>query len=325
MKTESILEVNSLSCGFRDPDTKEVVNVLRDVSFDLPRQKILGIVGESGCGKSVTMHTVMRLLPKTAVITAGEVRFEGKDLLTLNLDEMNQYRGREIAMIFQEPMTSLNPVYKIGDQIAEMLMLHQNIGRRDALDEAVKKLELVSIPAPQKIIDQYPHELSGGMRQRVMIAIAMACNPKILIADEPTTALDVTIQAQILDLMKELKEKLHSSIILITHDLGVVAEMCDDVVVMYAGDVAEKADVVSLFKEPKHPYTVGLMKSLPTLNTMDERLYNIVGTVPCPADFPAGCRFAPRCEFADERCHQSRPPLVRVGENHEVACWLAAS
>jgi peptide/nickel transport system ATP-binding protein len=231
-------------------------------------------------------------------------------------------RGSEIAMIFQEPMTSLNPVYTIGDQIAEMLMLHEPIDRRSALEEAVNKLDLVSIPSPEKVVNQYPHELSGGMRQRVMIAIAMACNPKVLIADEPTTALDVTIQAQILQLMKELREKLASSIILITHDLGVVAEMCDAVVVMYAGDVVEKAQVVKLFKTPQHPYTVGLLKSLPTLNTMDERLYNIIGTVPSPQNFSDGCRFAPRCEFAHDRC-EARPSMTSVDVDHTVACWLA--
>jgi len=318
----NLLEIRGLSLGFRDPDTKDVVNVLRDVSFDLPRRHIVGVVGESGCGKSITMHTVMRLLPRTAVIQSGEVLFGNRDLLAASLDEMNQVRGSEIAMIFQEPMTSLNPVYTVGDQIAEMLRLHQDISRKNALREAIKKLDLVSIPAPEKVIKQYPHELSGGMRQRVMIAIAMACDPKILIADEPTTALDVTIQAQILELMKELREKLDSSVILITHDLGVVAEMADDVVVMYAGDVIEKADVVSLFKRPQHPYTVGLIKSLPTLNTMDERLYNIVGTVPSPRNFSQGCRFAPRCEHAHARCAQ-RPPMVQVGENHTLACWLA--
>ncbi len=324
MAAENILEIRHLSLGFRDEDTKAVVNVLRDVSFDLPGEHILGIVGESGCGKSITMHTVMGLLPRTAVVTSGQVRFEDTNLLDLGLTEMNAYRGKEIAMIFQEPMTSLNPVYKVGDQIAEMLQLHQEITRKDALREAVRKLEIVSIPAPEKVINQYPHELSGGMRQRVMIAIAMACNPKILIADEPTTALDVTIQAQILTLMRELKDRLHSSIILITHDLGVVAEMCDDVVVMYAGDVVEKADVIGLFKQPSHPYTIGLMRSLPTLNMSDDRLYNIVGTVPSPHNFPVGCRFSPRCEKVMARCHEDRPPLVRVGENHEVACWLVA-
>jgi len=320
---DTILDIHDLSIGFRDPDTKEVINVLRDVSFSLPAQHVLGVVGESGCGKSVTMHTVMRLLPRTAVVQSGEIRFEGQDLLTKSLDEMNQVRGSEIAMIFQEPMTSLNPVYKIGDQIAEMLELHQPISRREALEVAIEKLDLVSIPAPEKVINQYPHELSGGMRQRVMIAIAMACNPRILIADEPTTALDVTIQAQILDLMVELKQKLASSIILITHDLGVVAETADDVVVMYAGDVVEKADVVTLFKQPRHPYTVGLIRSLPTLNTMDERLYNITGTVPSPRNFPTGCRFAPRCEHYHSRCDR-RPPMVQVSDNHSLACWLAA-
>ncbi len=319
---EPTLRIEALSVGFRDRETKEVVNVLRDVSFDVPADYVLGIVGESGCGKSITMHTVMGLLPRTAVVTSGEIHYGGTNLLTLNQEEMNRYRGEEIAMIFQEPMTSLNPVYKVGDQIAEMLMLHQEISRKEALDEAVHKLELVSIPSPEKVVEQYPHELSGGMRQRVMIAIAMACNPKILIADEPTTALDVTIQAQILSLMKTIKEQMRSSIILITHDLGVVAEMCDEVVVMYAGDVVEKADVVHLFKEPSHPYTNGLLKSLPMLHSSDERLYNIEGTVPSPRNFPEACRFAPRCEFAFDRCLEARPPLFRIGPGHEAACWL---
>ncbi|MCU0522250.1 MAG: ABC transporter ATP-binding protein [Anaerolineae bacterium] len=319
---EPILSIRNLSVGFRDTETKEVINVLRDVSIDVPADHILGIVGESGCGKSVTMHTVMGLLPRTAVVTAGQIRYDNRDLLGLNPVQMNEYRGKEIAMIFQEPMTSLNPVYRVGDQIAEMLELHQDISHKDALAEAVRKLELVSIPSPEKVAEQYPHELSGGMRQRVMIAIAMACDPKILIADEPTTALDVTIQAQILALMKALKEKMHSSIILITHDLGVVAEMADEVVVMYAGDVVEKALVVNLFREPSHPYTTGLLKSLPMLHSSDERLYNIVGTVPSPRNFPEACRFAPRCEFVHDRCLVERPRLVRIAPDHEVACWL---
>mgnify|MGYP000861194499 CR=1 FL=1 len=320
--TDPILRIQNLSVGFRDSETKEVINVLRDVSFDVPADHILGIVGESGCGKSITMHTVMGLLPRTAVVTGGAVTYGGTELLGLTPSEMNHYRGKEIAMIFQEPMTSLNPVYRVGDQIAEMLQLHQDITRQDALAEAVRKLELVSIASPEKVVNQYPHELSGGMRQRVMIAIAMACDPKILIADEPTTALDVTIQAQILALMKTLKEQMHSSVILITHDLGVVAEMADEVVVMYAGDVVEKATVLRLFKEPSHPYTTGLLKSLPMLHSSDERLYNIVGTVPSPRNFPQACRFAPRCEFVHDRCLAERPPLMRIAPDHEVACWL---
>jgi oligopeptide/dipeptide ABC transporter ATP-binding protein len=251
----------------------------------------------------------------------GDILFEGESLLAKSEKEMREIRGNKISMIFQEPMTSLNPVYKVGDQISESLILHQGMSRREAWAEAIKLLRLVGIPEPERRVQQYPHELSGGMRQRVMIAIALACNPKLLIADEPTTALDVTIQNQILQLMKRLKEEINTSIVLITHDLGVVAEMADRVVVMYAGQVVEQGDVYTIFENPKHPYTEGLLKSMPSHEKRTGRLYAIPGVVPNPLNLPAGCRFAPRCEYATELCQKEMPEIVNMGEQEVVRCW----
>lgn len=324
MKEENqLLQVKNFALNFKVEN--ELVNVIDHISFSINKGEIVGLVGESGCGKSITSLSVMGLLPKTAVVSEGEILFKDEDLLKIPEGTMAKIRGSEIGMIFQEPMTSLNPVFTIGDQISEMLLLHSNRTKKEAMEATIEKLKLVSIPSPEKVIKQYPHELSGGMRQRVMIAMAMACNPKLLIADEPTTALDVTIQAQILDLIKELRDKSDASILLITHDLGVVAEMCDRVIVMYAGRVVEKADVYSLYDNPQHPYTVGLLQSLPALNDMRSRLHTIRGTVPPPKDFPEGCRFAPRCEKAKDRCYHKNPNLVQIGEGHLVSCFSAES
>ncbi|SKC76175.1 ABC transporter ATP-binding protein [Maledivibacter halophilus] len=321
--TKPLLEVKDLVLGFNIED--EFINVIDNVSFSINKGEIVGLVGESGCGKSITSLSVMRLLPRTAVVPNGEIFFNSKDLLKISEDDMIGMRGKEIAMIFQEPMTSLNPVYTIGDQISEILLLHRKMSKKEAVNKSIEKLKIVSIPSPEKVIKQYPHELSGGMRQRVMIAMAMACNPKVLIADEPTTALDVTIQAQILDLIKDLKDETQASILLITHDLGVVAEMCDYVIVMYAGRVVEEADIYSIYENPQHPYTVGLLKSLPTLNEIRTRLHTIKGTVPAPKDFLQGCRFAPRCERATDICFNETPPLIEVGDTHKVRCFLASN
>lgn len=316
---DNLLEIKDLVIGFNVEN--EVINVIDNVNLSIKESEIVGLVGESGCGKSITSLSIMRLLPKTSVISKGEILFKNKDLLKLKNDEMTEIRGKDIAMIFQEPMTSLNPVFTIGEQISEMLLLHSDISKKEAMKVAIEKLKLVSISSPEKVINQYPHELSGGMRQRVMIAMAMACDPKVLIADEPTTALDVTIQAQILDLMRELKDKTNASILLITHDLGVVAEMCDYVIVMYAGRIVEEADVYSLFENPRHPYTIGLLKSLPSLNEMKSRLHTIKGTVPSPKDFPKGCRFAPRCKSATNKCFEEIPPFKRISDTHKVSCF----
>ena len=315
---KKLLEVKDLVVGFNIDN--EIVNVIDNVNFSIAKGEVVGLVGESGCGKSITSLSIMRLLPRTSVVSKGQILYQDVDLLQFNEDEISKVRGDEIAMIFQEPMTSLNPVYTIGDQISEMLLLHSNISKKEAMQSAIEKLKLVSISTPEKVIHEYPHELSGGMRQRVMIAMAMACNPKILIADEPTTALDVTIQAQILDLMRDLKDETNASILLITHDLGVIAEMCNYVIVMYAGRVVEEADVYSLFENPKHPYTIGLLKSLPSLNEVRDRLHTIKGTVPAPKDFPTGCRFAPRCERATKECTEGVPPFIEISKTHKVSC-----
>lgn len=315
---KKLLEVKDLVVEFNIDNEK--INVIDDVKFSIHEGEVLGLVGESGCGKSVTSLSIMRLLPRTATVPRGEILYGDVDLLQVSEDDISKYRGDEIAMIFQEPMTSLNPVYTIGDQISEMILLHSNMSKKEAIELAIEKLKLVSISTPEKVIHQYPHELSGGMRQRVMIAMAMACDPKILIADEPTTALDVTIQAQILDLMRALKDDTNASILLITHDLGVIAEMCNYVVVMYAGRVVEEANVYSLFENPKHPYTIGLLKSLPSLNESRDRLHTIKGTVPAPKDFPTGCRFAPRCDRATQECTEAVPPFIEINETHRVSC-----
>ncbi len=320
---KNLLEVDRLQTVFRS-DRGEVISV-DGVSFALKPGETLGIVGESGCGKSVTSLSIMRLLGKTGLIKQGEVRFNGKDLSKQSENELRKIRGGEISMIFQEPMTSLNPVFTIGNQLVEAIRLHLNLKGKPAKDYAVQMLKKVGIPRVEELIDEYPHALSGGMRQRVMIAMALSCNPKLLIADEPTTALDVTIQAQILNLMKDLREETGTAIILITHDLGVIAEMADKVVVMYAGQVVEEADVFTLFEQPSHPYTKGLMKSIPHLGEagdLEERLASIPGTVPSLAQMPKGCRFHDRCEFAEDRC-KLPPPLMEVSDGHYSRCWLA--
>lgn len=301
-----------------------VVKAVDQVSFSIREGETVGVVGESGCGKSVTAMSLMRLIEGPhGVIAGGEIIYEDKDLLKLSKREIGRIRGKEISIIFQEPMSSLNPVLTIGDQITEPLMLHLLLDRKEAKKRAIELIELVGIPRAEQIFDAYPHELSGGMRQRIMIAIALSCNPKLLIADEPTTALDVTIQAQILDLMREIKKKLGTAIMLITHDLGVVAEMADYVVVMYAGKVIEEAPVLELFKDPQHPYTKGLLKAKPVIGQSQERLYSIPGQVPNPIELGDNCHFHDRCEFCMEICKQQQPPFRAHGDNmHKTACWL---
>ena len=315
---EVLLEVSGLKTYFQDQ--KGQVPAVDGVDFVLHKGETLGIVGESGCGKSVTSMSILHLLPPKGHIVDGTIRFKGRDITHLSSKEMSSIRGKEIAMIFQEPMTSLNPVYTVGWQISEMIRSHEKISKKAAKEKAVEMLRLVNIPAPEKRVNEYPHELSGGMRQRVMIAMALSCEPELLIADEPTTALDVTIQAQILDLMRSLKEKTNTSIMMITHDLGVVAEMSDNVLVMYAGMVMEYSDVKSLFAQPLHPYTQGLMKALPRMEEQQESLYVIKGAVPSLYDLPQGCRFWPRCPYATERCKKEIPPLYPQGAR-QVRCF----
>ncbi|MCF8051219.1 MAG: ABC transporter ATP-binding protein [Desulfobacterales bacterium] len=304
-----------------------VARAVDDVSFFLDPGEVLGIVGESGCGKSVTAQSIMRLIPQPpGKIVEGRILFDGRDLVRLSMGEMRGIRGNRIAMIFQEPMTSLNPVYTIGNQISEMFRLHMGLGRREGLNRAVEMLKKVQIPAPEKRVGEYPHQLSGGMRQRAMIAMALACDPEILIADEPTTALDVTVQAQILDLMLKLKEDFDTAIMMITHDLGVIAEIARRVVVMYAGRIVEEAETVPLFEDPKHPYTQGLLRSIPKLGRRGAgertRLVEIKGIVPGLLDLPEGCRFSPRCPQVMGICRKKDPPLGRIGPGRTVRCWL---
>ena len=320
MSGENILEVRNLQTSFRT-DAGEI-KAVDGVSFDVPKGKTIGIVGESGSGKSITSLTVMRLLAKNGYIKGGEILYKGKDITKLTDKEMRDIRGNQISMIFQEPMTSLNPVFTVGQQISETIMIHKKVSKKEALNLSVEMLKLVGIPSPEKRIKQYPFELSGGMRQRVMIAMALACDPEILIADEPTTALDVTIQAQILELIRDLQDRLGMSVIMITHDLGVVAETCDYVAVMYAGQVVEYADVRTLFKNPKHPYTLGLLNSLPRHDIEQEKLIPIKGMVPSPFDMPAGCRFAPRCPVATNICQGKMPELEEKESNSQIRCWL---
>ena len=318
----NLLEVHGLTTVF-DTDAGEV-RAVDGVDFSLERGRTLGIVGESGCGKSVTALSIMGLVPRPpGRIVAGEVRFEGEDLLRLSPARLRELRGARLSMIFQEPMTSLNPAFTVGDQVAEALLRHEKTSRKEAKHNAIEMLRRVRIPSPERRARDYPHRLSGGMRQRVMIAMALACNPRLLIADEPTTALDVTIQAQILELMRALRSELGTAIILITHDLGVIAELADDVIVMYAGKVVERCPVSSLFTEPHHPYTIGLLGSIPRLDLAQQRLSAIEGTVPDAAAMPAGCRFHARCPFAVNKCREEVPPLLPIEENHFVACWRA--
>ncbi|HZG82735.1 MAG TPA: ABC transporter ATP-binding protein [Brevibacillus sp.] len=316
----TILEVEQLRTRFRTDNG--VVSVVDGVDFSIRAGETLGVVGESGCGKSVTSLSIMRLLPPNGS-SGGSIRFNGKNVLELSEKEMQTVRGNEIAMIFQEPMTSLNPLHTVGKQIEEAVILHTKVSRAQAKERAIAMLKAVGMPRAEEIYGEFPHQLSGGMRQRVMIAMAMSCDPKLIIADEPTTALDVTIQAQILDLMRNLKEKTGTSIMLITHDLGVVAEMCDRVIVMYAGQVVEETDVETLFEDPKHPYTIGLMNSIPDLENEREYLETIPGSVPLAHQMPTGCRFAPRCSKAIPICEEKAPDLLQL-EGHKCRCWLYA-
>ena len=320
--TQTVLQMDDLQTHFFTP--VGVVRAVDGVSYDLKSGETLGVVGESGCGKSVSALSILRLVANPpGRIVGGAIRFEGKNLLDLSESEMEKVRGNEISMIFQEPMTSLNPVMTIGKQIAEALILHRDMDRKAALKRAIEMLDLVRIPEPERRAYAYPHQLSGGMRQRVMIAMALSCNPKVLIADEPTTALDVTIQAGILDLMRELRERLGTAIILITHNLGVVADIADRVVVMYAGRKAEEAPVRELFARPQHPYTIGLLGAipLPGAASKQDRLREIPGRVPSLAELPNHCAFAPRCPRADELTRSEVPPLRSVGPEHLVACF----
>ena len=318
----ALLEVRNLQTRFALEGGE--LAAVDGVSFSLEAGRTLGIVGESGCGKSVTALSIMGLVPQPpGRIAAGQILFEGIDLLKLEAAQMRALRGNRIAMIFQEPMSSLNPAFTIGEQIAEGLLRHRTIGKQEAKARAVQMLRQVRMPAPELRYHDYPHRLSGGMRQRAMIAMALACAPKLLICDEPTTALDVTIQAQILDLMRTLREETGTAIILITHDLGVVAELADEVAVMYAGRIVERAPVAQLFAEPQHPYTIGLLGSIPKLHLEQERLAAIEGQVPGPFAQPRGCKFQPRCPFAVERCREDEPILSRIVNTHEAACWRA--
>ncbi|MEI7711256.1 MAG: ABC transporter ATP-binding protein [Rhodospirillales bacterium] len=317
-----LLRIEGLRTVFRTPNGQ--VAAVDGVDLTVARGKTLGIVGESGCGKSVLSLSVMRLVAPPGRVAAGRIQFDGRDLLTLPPAEMRAIRGRRIGMIFQEPMTSLNPVYTAGEQIVEAMRAHD--ARASTVDlrrRAVAALDRVRIPAPDRRFGEYPHQMSGGMRQRVMIAMALACEPDLLIADEPTTALDVTVQAQILDLLRSLQRESGMAIVLITHDLGVVAEMADDIAVMYAGRVVEHAPTAAIFDDPQHPYTLGLLGSIPRIEATTDRLLAIEGTVPPPFDPPPGCRFNPRCVFADPSCTEAVPPLRKIGPDHAVACYRA--
>jgi peptide/nickel transport system ATP-binding protein len=316
-----LLELRHLAVSFATDDG--TVHAVDGIDLVLARGRTLGLVGESGCGKSVTSLAIMGLLPPENSKVKGEVRFEGRDLLTLDADTIRDLRGARLAMIFQEPMTSLNPAYTVGDQIVEVIQRHQGLSATDARARAIEMLRIVRIPSPERRVDDYPHKLSGGMRQRAMIAMALACGPELLIADEPTTALDVTIQAQILDLMRGLRRDTGTAIILITHDLGVVAEMADDVAVMYAGQIVERAPVRDLFARPEHPYTVGLLGSIPRLDEKRERLPSIEGRVPDMTRPPVGCRFAARCPFVEPACRDAEPALVEVAPGHLTRCRRA--
>lgn len=318
---DTLLSINNLKTSFFTHVGE--VQAVRGVSLYLKRGEALGIVGESGSGKSITMMSMMRLLEENGKILDGQIIFEGSDLTKLSEKQMQKIRGNDIGMIFQDPMTSLNPVYTIGNQLIEPLMKHKNMSKKDAFDTAVKMLQLVGIPSAEKRMKQYPHEFSGGMRQRAMIAMAIVCNPKLIIADEPTTALDVTIQAQILELMKDLKDKLNTSIILITHDLGVVADMCSRINVMYGGMIVESGTTRDIFYSPKHPYTWGLLKSVPNpKNIARERLNPIDGQPPDLLKPPVGCPFTDRCDYAMKICMNSKPPMFEINNEHNAACWL---
>ena len=317
---EDLLTIKNLRTSF--PSKKSKTIAVDGVNLHIKAGESVALVGESGCGKSMTSFSIMNLLPPPGEITEGEIIFEGKDLLKLTEREMCGIRGKEISMIFQEPMTSLNPVLTIGEQIMEVVQYHQNLNRQQAKEKAIEMMELVGFSRVEEILKEFPHRLSGGMRQRVVIAIAMACNPKLLIADEPTTALDVTIQAQILDLMKNIKKKFNMSILLITHDLGVVSELTDRVIVMYAGQVVEEGAVRDIFKKPLHPYTEGLINSVPSIRGKINRLYSIPGNVSSSQKMQSGCKFAPRCSKAFSRCFVENPNLVNIEESHSARCFL---
>ena len=315
----ALLEVRDLHTAFTNP--AGTVNAVNGVSFNLERGKVLGIVGESGSGKSVTAYSIMQILEKNGKIVSGSVKVDGQELVGAGEKVMKNIRGNKISIIFQDPMTSLNPTYTIGHQLMEAIMLHTPRNKKQAWDRAVEMLRLVNVNEPEKRMKQYPFEFSGGMRQRVMIAMALACEPDILIADEPTTALDVTIQAQILELMQSLQKELGMAIIMITHDLGVVAQLCDEVIVMYAGSICEQGTADEIFYNPCHEYTKGLMRSIPTVNNDDEKLEPITGTPIDLLNMPAGCPFAPRCDAAMKICMRERCPRMEINENHAASCW----
>ena len=316
----ALLEVNDLHTSFFTPVGE--VKAVNGVSFNLDRGKVLGIVGESGSGKSVTAYSIMQILEKTGKIVSGSIKVDGKELVGISEKEMKNVRGNKISIIFQDPMTSLNPTYTIGHQLMEAILLHTNRNKQQAWDRAVEMLRLVNVNEPEKRMKQYPFEFSGGMRQRVMIAMALACEPDILIADEPTTALDVTIQAQILELMQSLQKELGMAIIMITHDLGVVAQMCDEVIVMYAGSICEQGTADEIFYNPKHEYTKGLMRSIPTIGNDGEKLHPISGTPIDLLNMPAGCPFAPRCDNAMKICLRQRAERLQINDSHQAACWM---
>ena len=320
--SEQLVEVKDLKVTYYQNGVE--TPVVRNVSFEIKKNETLGLVGESGSGKSVTSKAIMRLIAEPpGKIANEEILFEGKNLLKMKEKQMQKVRGKDIAMIFQEPMTSLNPLYTCGSQIAEAILLHNKCSKQEAWERAVEILKMVGVPSPEKRAQSYPHELSGGMRQRVMIAIALSCNPRLLIADEPTTALDPTIQAQILKLIHDMQKEKDMSVLLITHDMGIVAENCDRVAVMYAGQILEIADVKTIFGNPAHPYTIGLLKAIPKLDEKVDRLYNIRGMVPRFNELPKGCTFGPRCDFCDKKCEEEAPQLVNMGDGHLVRCHYA--
>jgi len=324
MLDQPIIEIKNLKTYFKTDEG--IANAVDDISFCVYPGETLGIVGESGCGKSVTALSIMKLIPEPpGYFSGGEILYKGKNILDIPEREMQEIRGNKISMIFQEPMTSLNPVFTVGQQIEEAIIVHQGLNTEDARLKAIEMLKLVSMPSPEQRVDEYPHQLSGGMRQRIMIAMALSCNPEVLIADEPTTALDVTIQAQILELIDRLQKELKLSVIIITHDLGVVAEVCDRVVVMYAGQIVENGSVRDIFKNPQHPYTKGLLASIPKMSKEgnSQSLYNIKGMVPSATEFPVGCHFNPRCELATDKCRAENPSLelLNAKNAHEVRCW----
>jgi peptide/nickel transport system ATP-binding protein len=319
-QTDTLLEVKDLKTYFYTEHG--VVPSVNGVSFQVNKGETIGIVGESGCGKSVTSLSLLQLVSEPGKIVGGEILFDGENMTNYSSKQMRDVRGNKISMIFQEPLTSLNPVFTVGRQVSESIRLHQNVDKKTAKERAIDMLSKVGIARAEKVYSSFPHQLSGGMRQRIMIAMALSCKPQLLIADEPTTALDVTIQAQIIKLMKDLSKELHTSIIIITHDLGVVAEMVDRVIVMYAGQIVEQNNVFDLFKSPKHPYTKGLLNSTPKIHQLNDQLESIEGNVPSPAEMPHGCKFHPRCPFAISKCREMEPPLFQLDQGAEVRCWL---